>query len=189
MKRLAALLCLLCFATTAAAAWDINQLMHDLAQRKSGKAHFVEKKYISLLDRPVVSSGELSFSAPDHLEKRTLQPKPELITLDKDTLYVEHAGKQFSLRLSSQPEAVAFVDSIRGTLTGNRKVLEASYALILTGTQENWSLRLLPSDTDIAALLTRIDIRGTRDRVTSVEYLLTDGDRTVMRITPLEGKQ
>lgn len=186
MKRLAALFCLLCLATTASAAWDVNQLMNDLAQKTGGRARFVEKQYLAVLDKPLVSSGELSYTAPNRLEKRTLSPKPELITLDDDTLYVERGGKKFSLRLSSRPEAVAFVDSIRGTLTGNRKLLEASYALILTGTQANWTLRLLPSDSEIAVLLRSIDIRGVRDRVTSVEYQLADGDRTVMTITPVE---
>jgi outer membrane lipoprotein-sorting protein len=189
MKRLAALLCLFCLAAPVSAAWDIAQLMHDLSQRPSGRAKFVEKKYIAMLDKPLISSGELSFTAPDRLEKRTLQPKPELIRLDGDMLYVEHGGKQFNLRLSSRPEAVAFVESIRGTLTGNQKALEANYALALSGTQASWTLRLQPTDTNIAALLTRIDIRGARDRVTSIEYQLADGDRTVMNITPLEGEQ
>lgn len=186
MKRLAALLCLLCLAAPASAAWDLNQLMNDLAKKDGGRARFVEKQYLAVLDKPLVSSGEMSYSAPDRLEKRTLSPRPELITLDKDMLHVERGGKKFSLRLSSRPEAVAFVDSIRGTLTGNRKLLEASYALILTGNQASWTLRLLPSDADIAALLRSIDIRGTRDRVTSVEYQLADGDRTVLTITPIE---
>lgn len=189
MKRLVTLLCMLCLAAPAAAAWDINQLMNDLARRSGGRATFVEKKYLAVLDKPLVSSGELSFTAAGRLEKRTLKPKPELISLDNDVLTVEHGDKKFTLRLSSRPEAVAFVDSVRGTLTGNRKLLEASYALSLSGTQTNWTLSLLPSDTTIAALLTRIDIRGVRDRVTSVEYLLADGDRTVMSITPIEGTQ
>ena len=186
MKRLAALLCLLSFATTAAAAWDINQLMNDLAQKTGGRAKFVEKQYLAVLDKPLVSSGEMLYTAPHRLEKRTVSPKAELITLDNDMLYVERGGKKFSLRLSSRPEAVAFVDSIRGTLTGNRKLLEASYSLFLSGNPANWSLRLLPSDTDIAAILRSIDIRGAHDRVLSVEYQLADGDRTVMTFTPIE---
>ena len=89
MKRLTALFCLLCLATSASAAWDVNQLMNDLAQKTGGRAKFVEKQYLAVLDKPLVSSGELSYTAPNRLEKRTLAPKPELITLDDDTLYVE----------------------------------------------------------------------------------------------------
>src|SRR5690606_29516527 len=112
MKRLVTLLCMLCLAAPAAAAWDINQLMNDLARRSGGRATFVEKKYLAVLDKPLVSSGELSFTAAGRLEKRTLKPKPELISLDNDILTVEHGDKKFTLRLSSRPEAVAFVDSV-----------------------------------------------------------------------------
>ena len=64
-------------AIAHAADWDLDQLMRDLAQTRSGHASFVEKKSIAMLDKPVESSGELFYSAPDHLEKRTLKPKPE----------------------------------------------------------------------------------------------------------------
>jgi hypothetical protein len=188
LKKLALLTCLSMFAFSVSAAWDITQLMQDMAQRKGGHARFVEKKYIAILDKPVVSSGELAFIAPDRLEKRTLLPKPELLTLDKDRLEIERGGKKYSLRLSQQPEAIAFADSIRGTLTGNQQMLEASYALQLSGTPESWSLRLLPSDPRIAALVSHIDVKGSHHRVIAIEYQLADGDRTVMSIEPIESE-
>jgi hypothetical protein len=58
-----------------AADWNIDQLMRSLAQTRSGHVGFVEKKSIAMLDKPVESSGELFYSAPDHLEKRTVNPK------------------------------------------------------------------------------------------------------------------
>ena len=188
MTKALALLVLLCLALPARAAWDIEQLMHDLARNKGGKVRFVEKKYIALLDRPLVSSGELGYFPPDRLEKRTLLPKPDVMVLDRDTLSIERGKQKLSLRLADQPQALAFVDSIRGTLAGDRPALERSYALYLTGSEERWTLSLLPSDPRIAALVTRITIGGSRDRVRSVEYLQADGDRAVMTIEPLETK-
>lgn len=175
-------------ATPALAAWDLAVLMNDLAQHKGGRVRFTEKKYIALLDKPVVSTGEMTYTAPDRLEKRTLQPKPELLLLDRDTLTLERGKQKFVLRLSEQPEAQVFVDSIRGTLSGNRAALERSYALHLSGTRERWSLSLLPSDQRIAALVSRITVGGTRDQVDSIEYLQADGDRSVMSITPVDAK-
>ena len=75
INRLLCCLFLLAMALPASAAFDVGQLMTDLAKNKGGKAKFTEKKYISLLDKPVVSSGEMSYTAPDRLEKRTLTPK------------------------------------------------------------------------------------------------------------------
>lgn len=186
IKRLFACLLLAGCTLPALAAFDVGQLMDDLARHKGGKARFVEKKYISLLDKPVVSTGEMTYAAPDRLEKRTLTPKPELLLLDKEMLSIERDKQKLTINLSSQPEALAFIDSIRGTLTGNRAALEKNYLLHLAGTADKWVLTLLPSDQKIAALVQRITISGSRSQIRSIEYLQADGDRAVMSIEPIE---
>ena len=60
----------------ACAAHDLGQLMADLARNKGGKARFVEKKFLAVLDKPLIATGEMTYTAPDRLEKRTLTPKP-----------------------------------------------------------------------------------------------------------------
>lgn len=188
IKRLLGCLFLLVLALPASAAFDVGQLMTDLARNKGGKARFTEKKYISLLDKPVVSSGEMSYTAPDRLEKRTLQPKVETLLLDKDILSIEREKQKLSINLANQPEALAFVDSIRGTLSGNRAALEKNYALHLSGNADKWVLTLLPSDQKISALVLRITVSGSRGLVRSIEYLQADGDRSVLNMEPVESK-
>ena len=188
IKRLLCCLFLLAMALPASAAFDVGQLMTDLAKNKGGKAKVTEKKYISLLDKPVVSSGEMSYTAPDRLEKRTLVPKVETLLLDKDMLSIEREKQKLSINLANQPEALAFVDSIRGTLSGNRAALEKNYALHLSGSSDKWVLTLLPSDQKIATLVLRITVSGSKGLVRSIEYLQADGDRSVMSIEPVELK-
>jgi outer membrane lipoprotein-sorting protein len=187
MKRLIAGLLFL-ITLPAFAAFDVGQLMNELAKHKGGKAKFVEKKTISLLDKPVVSTGEMSYIAPAYLEKRTLTPKPEILILDKDMLSIERDKQKLSINLSNQPEALAFIDSIRGTLTGNRAALEKNYGLYLSGTADKWVLTLLPSEPKIAALVLRIVVTGSKNQIRSIEYLQADGDRSLMTIEPLETK-
>jgi outer membrane lipoprotein-sorting protein len=188
MKRFFASLLLLALALPASAAFDVGQLMNDLARNPGGKAKFVEKKFIALLDKPVVSTGELSFSAPDRLEKRTLTPKPETLRLDRETLSIERERQKLTINLGSQPEALAFVDSLRGTLTGNRAALEKNYLLHLSGTADKWVLTLLPSDEKIAAFVQRIVVAGSRNQIRSIEYLQADGDRSLMLIEALDSR-
>lgn len=176
---------LVTLAAPARAGWDVASLMGELASNPGGRATFTEKRYLALLDRPVLSSGEMHYIAPDYLEKRTLKPKPERLLLDKDQITVERGKQKITLRLAEQPEILAFVASIRGTLSGNRAALERNYALHLAGTREAWTLTLSPSDTRIAELVTRISISGKRGQVSSVEYLQADGDRAVMTIEPV----
>ena len=180
----AGLLLGLCSAP-AFAAWDLAQLMQGLAQNKSGRASFVEKKYIALLDKPVESSGELLYTAPDRLEKRTLKPRPESLLIDSGTLTVERGKRKMVLRLQDYPELVAFTESIRGTLAGDVAALRRIYNLDLEGTEERWTLILRPVETKMLDVVQRIRIGGSRAEVRTIEIEQTDKDRSVMVIAPL----
>ena len=173
-------------ASAAHAAYSIDQLMADLALNQGGRARFVEKQYVALLDKPVVASGEMIYSPPDRLEKHTLLPKPETMVLDKNTVSLERDKRRMSINLSSRPEAQAFVESIRSTLAGNRQALEAHYRLEIQGERADWTLTLLPSEPAISALLQRITINGSKKQVRRIEYLQSDGDRSELAIEPIE---
>lgn len=169
----------------ALAAWDIQQLMDSLAQNRSSQASFVEKKTIAILERPVESSGQLFYTAPDHLEKRTLKPKPESMVIDGGDLLIERGRQKHRLQLQAYPELAAFIDSIRGTLAGDRQALERNYQLSLEGTAERWTLQLLPRDDKMLAVVQRIRITGARDQVRSIEITQADGDSSLMNIEKL----
>jgi hypothetical protein len=171
--------------TPALAAWDLTQLMQGLAQNKSGRASFVEKKYIALLDKPVESSGELLYTAPDRLEKRTLKPRPESMLIESGTLTVERNKRRMTLRLQDYPELVAFTESIRGTLAGDMAALRRIYNLDLEGSEERWTLTLRPVETKMLEVVQRIRIGGSRAEVKTIEIEQTDKDRSVMVIAPL----
>ena len=182
---LVALLALALPVFSHAADWDIDQLMQTLAQTRSGHVSFVEKKSIAMLDAPVESSGELFYTAPDRLEKRTLKPKPETMVLDQGTLLVERGRQKHSLQLQDYPEVAAFIDSIRGTLAGDRKALERNYRLSLDGSNQNWTLQLLPVNEKMLAVVKRIRIAGVREDVNRIEIFQADGDSSVMLIEKL----
>lgn len=189
MRRVTATLALmLVTGISHAAGLDVDQLMQGLAQVRSGQASFVEKKYIAMLDKPVESSGELFYSAPDRLEKRTLKPKPESMVLDGGTLVIERGRQKHSLQLQDYPELAAVIDSIRATLAGDRKALERSYRLSLEGGAERWTLQLLPSDEKMQAIIKHIRIAGAQQSVNSIEIIRADGDRSLMLIEKLTAR-
>ncbi len=165
--------------------WDIDQLMQVLASVPSGHASFVEKKSIAMLEKPVESSGELFYNAPDRLEKRTFKPKAENMLLDKDKLIVEQRGKKRVLALQNYPEVAAFIDSIRGTLAGDRKSLERTYQLSLEGDAQNWNLILLPIENKMKKIVAKISIAGSGNALQTIDILQADGDSSRMVITPL----
>ena len=179
----AALFGMLLSASSYAADWRLSDLMHLLAEKKSGKASFVEKKYVGILDAPVESSGELSFEAPDRLEKRTLKPRPESMLLDGDKLTLTmHQKRPMNLRLQDHPEISALVDSIRGTLSGDQVALEKNYAIEFSGVQSKWQLTLTPVQKAVAKVVRQVHIAGADANIKTITFEQADGDRFEMKI-------
>ena len=175
-------------AHAADAPWDIERLMQALARVNVGRADFVETKTIAMLEAPLVSSGQLYYVAPDKLEKRTLKPRPESMIIEGNTLVIERGRQNMTLQVDSAPELAGFVNSIRGTLAGDRRALERSFALSLDGPPQRWLMTLKPLDARMAAAVTAIRISGALDDVKSVEILQADGDRSVMAINRISAQ-
>ena len=108
--------------------------------------------------------------------------------VDGDTLTLEFLGKRRSLSLRDHPEVAVFIDSIRGTLAGDRKALERSYRLVLEGGVEPWVLQLLPVEEKMQALIKRIRITGVRYDLRSIEINRADGDSSLMVIEKLTAR-
>lgn len=168
-----------------AADWNIPALFAELARAKPERAAFVEKKYLSILDQPVESSGELAFTPPDMMEKITLKPRPERVTVDRETVTLERNGKKQSLRLRENPAVAVLVESVRGTLAGDLAALSRTYSIGLAGDTHKWKLMLRPLDAGFTTLVERVEVAGSRSRVTSVEIFQADGDRSVMSLSPI----
>lgn len=183
-KTLGGLLLLLAAGCSQAADWSLADLMQQLGQKKAGTATFVEKKYIAMLKQPLESSGELAFTAPDRLEKRTLKPKPEAVVLEGNKLTLERSdGRKMSVNLADRPEVSAFVESIRATLSGDRSALERYYSAALSGGSEQWQLNLTPIQPRMQKVISQIRIAGGHAQLRTIEFLQADGDRSEMTIT------
>ena len=169
-------------AATGTAQWTLDRLMSTLAQNKSGHASFVETKYLAIADKPIESTGELSFLAPDHLEKVTVSPKPERLVVDGDKLTVERNQRKYTVSLAHYPELEAFIESIRATLAGNRYVLEQLYKVSIDGHGDEWTLTLAPLDARMLKTVRTIKLNGVRDVLRTVVIEQADGDHSVMQL-------
>jgi hypothetical protein len=171
-------------ASAAAAAQDLERLMTLLAQRQHGHVSFVEEHFLAVLDRPVESSGELLYNAPDRLEKRTLKPKPETLILEHGVITAHRGHRTYVMNLGDNPQIVPLIDSIRATLAGDRASLERIFKVTLDGSLEHWTLLLLPIDSSVAKSVKQIRIEGAQDAIHTVEIQQADGDRSLLTIGP-----
>ncbi len=179
---LCAVLAGLAWQPTRAENSDLDRLMSLLAQRRHGHVSFVEKKYISVLDRPVESSGELLYEAPDHLEKRTLEPRPESLVLEGGMVSAQRGRRHYVLDLRQYPQVLPFIESIRATLAGDRAALERVFNVQFSGDLNRWTLSLAPLDPKLSATVREIHIDGEKDSIRTVEIQESDGDRSLLTI-------
>lgn len=186
MVRRALLVCvtLLAGSTARADSDALDEILHSLAGRRHGETTFIDQHFLSLLKRPVESSGELIYDAPDHLEKRTLQPHPESLVLQGHVLTVQRGHSTHVLDLESYPQVLPLIESIRATLAGDRAALEQRFNLEFGGDPARWWLVLTPLDAQVAKALSRVQIDGARDTLLRVEILQADGDRSLMTLRP-----
>jgi hypothetical protein len=171
-------------APAAHAAWDVGALMDLLRAHPPGRAHFDETRYVSILDRPLESSGELVFTPPDRLEKRVTSPGSESLVVDRERLVIDRAGRKQVMALADYPQVAALIESVRGTLAGDREALARTYTLALEGDARAWRLVLRPRDAALAQLVKHVEIQGCGAQVQRVAIEQADGDHSFMQITP-----
>lgn len=185
-RRLAAATLMAClFASSPAFALDLVELTSLLGRVKSGQATFVEKRRIELLDRTLVSSGRLSFKAPDVFVRETLQPSTDKLAVDGNRVTMSRGGQSRTVQLDSVPEAAVIVDAVRGTLTGDRATLERVFLATVRGDAKAWTLDLVPRDLRLRGQVASVRVLGRESTVHEVQVLLADGDRSTMTIEPV----
>ena len=168
-----------------ALAFDLPALAALLAQRKSAETRFTEERTISGLDGPLRSSGTLSFSAPDRFARHTLEPRPESMVVEGNTVSIRRGGRTRQMALDAVPELTALIAAVRGTLTGNAATLQQHFRVQVAGNAALWTLTLVPRDERLAAQVHELQIVGQRGELRTLELSLAGGDRSLMIIEPL----
>jgi outer membrane lipoprotein-sorting protein len=179
---------LLCGAGIAqeAPSSEFVKVMQLLAQVKKSDAHFVERKDIASLTKPLMLSGRLSYVRGGRVERYVQAPYEERLVVDGDTLVVENIsrGEILTVALRSHPGAWAFVEGLRATLGGDLATLERYYRPKFSGNVDAWTLELVPRDEQMARQVQSIRFRGRRAAITAIQVDEAGGDRSLMTITP-----
>jgi hypothetical protein len=165
-----------------AQGWNLQELMKEMAQVPASRARFVEIREIALLTQPVELKGTLTYERPQRLTKHVQSPVDETLSVDGDTLTLRNASKQRVISLRDEPAAGALVASVRATLAGDLAQLERHYKIELSGTRASWKLRLQPREARVRRAVDSITLGGAGARLTRIDTLEANGDRSVMTI-------
>ena len=160
----------------------LDALMLRLAAHPSSHVTFAEVRHLAVLDRPLESSGELLYEAPDRLEKRIQKPRPETLVLAHGVLSATRGKHTRTVELSAWPQLAPLLESLRATLSGDRAALERIFSVQLAGDAAHWTLRLTPRDPEAARAVREVIITGEDANLRTVEILEADGDRSLLTL-------
>jgi len=184
LRKLVWMMLALVGTATGAAPADVGGLLQLLATVKSGEATFTEQRQVTLQDmtRTLESSGRLSFAAPDTFVRETMKPRRERLAVAGNTLTMSQGSRSRSVPLDTVPEAQVLVEAVRGTLTGNRELLDRHFTLQFSGSLDQWTLELVPREPLLREQVARVTVSGVRAALTEVQVQLAGGDRSTMKI-------
>lgn len=165
--------------------WSVEQLLANLAKNRQAEVRFEETAFSDLLTQPLKTQGILRFTPPAGLEKQITAPYDERYLVEGDTLLFESKtkGTNRTLSLHDYPALRGFIEAFRSTLANDVVTLRRWYRVTLQGEPRGWVLVLRPLDNDVRALVEAVRFSGEWDRISRIELLAPDGDRSVMVIT------
>ena len=162
---------------------ELQRVLDTLARVKHGHVLFQEQIESPKLKRPLRTSGELFFDAPDRLEKRTLSPTPDDLVLEGDIVTMVRGAQRRSFPLSQYPQLRPLLTGIRATLEGDAETLESNFRLALDHSAEKWTLTLRPPENETSPTFESVVIRGSAGRISEVIVERFRGERSRMTFT------
>ncbi len=165
--------------TAAPAVVDdmLARVLAAVASQPLTAAPFIERRSSALSSSPLESRGTLSYQPSGSFEKRTVTPIQERLTVGVDAITIQGGqGAAQTIRLDAQPAMAAYAHGLRAVLAGDARPLRQHFETQLTGSLDNWEIRLRPRDAAVRRGLAQIVVRGERGQVQVVETTETGGD-------------
>ena len=170
--------------------WTIDSVMEGLRGLRHVEASFVEIRHSTFLTQQLELNGIFVFKAPQTFIKETFEPYPERVQVDRHGVRIdqekseqESQSRTQFIAANAHPLVKGLVDSAQATMSGDRKLLEDRYELNLSGTEQDWSVILVPKEQVLREKVESIMFLGSGDLIQRAEIKEADGDWSVIDLT------
>ncbi len=165
--------------------WNIERLLHTLTITTPHHINFQEQYVSSFLTEPIEKMGVLKFTPPTQLEKHVYQPNEESFIVNEDQLhYTNHAeDRDLTLSLSDYPPLQAFIEGLRSIFSGDTQALHQFYRTELQGTQQQWTLTIIPRDEELYDSITSILFQGQGSDLSTIIIHEAGSNHSILQLT------
>jgi hypothetical protein len=191
-SKIGTLLCALALSCSASASAPdaTDALIAQLGRPAPARTAFAEARFMQVLERPLVVSGELAWLGGDTLERHVSTPHEETSRIADGTVTLRREGKDArSFSLERAPQLKVLVDSFVALLGGNPGRLRKAFAIARRGEASGaWALTLTPRDLDVARTVATIRIDGRDGEARCMWMQEADGDVAIDLLGGLAAK-
>lgn len=188
--RLFVLATLLGSSNVRAQEWTIDSVMAGLRGLRHVQATFVETRHSGFLTKQLKLKGVFIFKAPQTFIKETVEPFPERVQVDSNGVRIDQERSEQESQSRTQfiaadahPLVKGLVDSAQATMSGRKELLESRYELNTSGTEQDWSVVLIPKEQVLREKVESITFLGSGDLIQRAEIKEADGDWSVIQLT------
>ena len=145
---------------------------------------YEETKIITLLTKPLISSGQLWFLSSSQVLKVQSKPFVFYTKISNDTIVqLDSLGKKEAISVRRYAALRAFTSAFIGLFSGDIEKLNKYYSVHKKKETEVWRIGLKPKDSTIRGLVTGIIVSGTARMPDTVEVFHSSGDLTRLKIS------
>lgn len=138
-------------------------------------------RFSPLVNEPLVVAGELGYDGPTSLDRRVTEPYRETVAIRGESVRVEREGEPVrSFGLNRAPELRGLLGGFTALLAGDPAVLERSFKVEASGTDQTWTLELTPLDARARRRLQQIVVNGRADIPQCFTMLTAKGGASVL---------
>ena len=156
------LLILLMLLPASVRADNFERLRRDSSRISTISADFVQKKFMKILSKPLVSEGKFYYMAPDSIRWEYSKPIKSVVVSDKGNTkrYIASGGKMVEDKTGGAQAMKIVLDEVAGWMSGKFTSNPSFAATLKEGS--NTQITLTPVGKSMAGMIEKIEITVSR---------------------------
>jgi outer membrane lipoprotein-sorting protein len=161
-KTCLVLLIWLMFLPASVRADDFEQLRRDSARISTISADFVQKKFMKILARPLISEGKFYYAAPDSIRWEYSKPIKSVVISGRGNTkrYIASGGKMIEDKTGGAQAMKIVLDEVAGWMSGKFDSNPSFTATLKEG--PSTQITLTPVGKSMAGMIEKIEITVSR---------------------------
>lgn len=170
-----------------------DHVLASLAKQTHKHFYFVQEKKLAILDKPLVTEGELQLDENPQNKTHTVtwdiqKPYALRYVLTRDTIREIDAQGERTLQVGQNPIAAALTQAMTSTFSGQWQDTDALANITASGTPADWQLQVTTLAAELQPLIKTISVTGAEGIISSIVIAESNGDSTSIHLQPLTKK-